>query len=163
MADNATSTKKQMTEAGKVMLEERLQYLRTVKRAEIAERIETARSFGDLSENAEYDAAKNEQAYTEGEIMDIENQLRNAEVVDDKDITTDVVRVGLTVRVLDEEMQEELTMMICGSAEANADAGKISNESPIGAALLGHKKGQKVTVATPGGNIVFKILSITKE
>nr|MDD6335976.1 transcription elongation factor GreA [bacterium] len=146
---------------GLAKLEERLQYLKTVKRAEVADHIETARSFGDLSENAEYDEAKNEQAFMEGEIAEIEAQLRNAVVVED-DGGTDRIRLGLTVTVWDEDEDEEMVLTLVGSAEADAMHDRISIESPVGQALMGHKEGDHVSVEVPGGVIRLVVRAIQK-
>ena len=147
-----------MTAAGVQELEERLEYLRTVRRAEIADEIKQARAFGDLSENAEYDEAKNAQARLETEITTIEETLRNAEVVDESEVDTQRVSIGSYVRVLDKEFDEEENYQIVGSAEADLAQGKISNESPVGKALLGKKTGATVKVETPGGIVRYKIL-----
>ncbi len=149
-----------LTHQGVKELEEKLEYLKTVRRLEIAEEIKTARAFGDLSENAEYDEAKNEQAKIEGEIVMLEKMLRNATVVDQDDVDVQRVNVGTTVRVLDKEFDEEIEYMIVGSAEADMTQNKISNESPVGRALLGKKVGNTVKVDTPGGVVKLKILDI---
>lgn len=149
-----------LTHQGVKELEEKLEYLKTVRRLEIAEEIKTARAFGDLSENAEYDEAKNEQAKIEGEIIMLEKMLRNATVVDQDDVDVQRVNVGTTVKVLDKEFDEEIEYMIVGSAEANMTQNKISNESPVGRALLGKKVGNTVKVETPGGVVKLKILDI---
>ena len=149
-----------LTHQGVKELEEKLEYLKTVRRLEIAEEIKTARAFGDLSENAEYDEAKNEQAKIEGEIVMLENMLRNATVVDQEDVDVQRVNVGTTVRVLDKEYDEEIEYKIVGSAEADLSTNKISNESPVGRSLLGKKVGNLVKVETPGGIVKLKILDI---
>ena len=149
-----------LTHQGVKELEEKLEYLKTVRRLEIAEEIKTARAFGDLSENAEYDEAKNEQAKIEGEIVMLENMLRNATVVDQEDVDVQRVNVGTTVKVLDKEYVEEIEYKIVGSAEADLSTNKISNESPVGKALLGKKVGNLVKVETPGGIVRLKILDI---
>ena len=149
-----------LTHQGVKELEEKLEYLKTVRRLEIAEEIKTARAFGDLSENAEYDEAKNEQAKIEGEIVMLENMLRNATVVDQEDVDVQRVNVGTTVKVLDKEYDEEIEYKIVGSAEADLSTNKISNESPVGKALLGKKVGNLVKVETPGGIVRLKILDI---
>lgn len=149
-----------LTHEGVKELEEKLEYLKTVRRLEIAEEIKTARAFGDLSENAEYDAAKNEQAKIEGEIVMLEKMLRNATVVDEDEVDVQRVNVGTTVRILDKEYNEEIEYKIVGSAEADVSTNKISNESPVGRALLGKKVGNLVKVETPGGIIKLKILDI---
>ena len=149
-----------LTHQGVKELEEKLEYLKTVRRLEIAEEIKTARAFGDLSENAEYDEAKNEQAKIEGEIVMLENMLRNATVVDQEDVDVQRVNVGTTVKVLDKEYDEEIEYKIVGSAEADLSTNKISNESPVGRALLGKKVGKLVKVETPGVIVKMKILDI---
>jgi transcription elongation factor GreA len=149
-----------LTHQGVKELEEKLEYLKTVRRLEIAEEIKTARAFGDLSENAEYDEAKNEQAKIEGEIVMLEKMLRNATVVDQDDVDVQRVNIGTTVRVLDKEYDEEVEYKIVGSAEADVTTNKISNESPVGRALLGKKVGNLVKVETPGGVVKLKILDI---
>lgn len=151
-----------LTHQGVKDLEEKLEYLKTVRRLEIAEEIKTARAFGDLSENAEYDEAKNEQAKIEGEIIMLEKMLRNATVVDQDDVDVQRVNVGTTVKVLDKEFNEEVEYMIVGSAEADVSLNKISNESPVGRALLGKKVGNLVKVEAPGGIVKLKILDIHK-
>ena len=149
-----------LTHQGVKELEEKLEYLKTVRRLEIAEEIKVARAFGDLSENAEYDEAKNEQAKIEGEIVMLEKMLRNATVVDQDDVDVQRVNVGTTVRVLDKEFDEEIEYKIVGSAEADVSINKISNEAPVGRALLGKKVGNLVKVETPGGVVKLKILDI---
>lgn len=151
-----------LTPEGVAKLEKKLEHLKTVRRREIAERIKQAIAFGDISENAEYDEAKNEQAFIEGEIITLENMLRVARVIDEEDISTDVVNIGATVRVLDMEFDEELEYIIVGSAEADPAHSKISNESPVGRALIGKSIGDVVEVAVPDGVIEFKILDIRK-
>ena len=149
-----------LTHQGVKELEEKLEYLKTVRRLEIAEEIKVARAFGDLSENAEYDEAKNEQAKIEGEIVMLEKMLRSATVVDQDDVDVQRVNVGTTVKVFDKEFDEEIEYMIVGSAEADMAQNKISNESPVGRALLGKKVGNTVKVETPGGVVRLKILDI---
>ena len=151
-----------LTHKGVKELEEKLEYLKTVKRQEVSEQIKEARAFGDISENAEYDEAKNEQARIEGEIIQIEKMLRVATVVDDEDISVDKVSVGSKVKVLDLEMDEEEVYSIVGSVEADVYENKISNESPVGAALIGRGVGEIVDVETPSGILQFKILDIQK-
>jgi len=141
-------------------LEAELQNLKTERRKDVAEKIKDARSQGDLSENAEYDAAKEEQAEIEARIVVLEKMLRNAEVIDEEDLSKEVVNVGNKVVVLDKEFKEKVEYTIVGSAEADPFNGKISNESPLGAALLGRAKGDVVTVDAPDGNIEYKIVSI---
>lgn len=149
-----------LTAQGVKDLEERLDYLKTVRRQEIAEEIKQARAFGDLSENAEYDEAKNEQARMEGEIVNIEKMLRNAVIVDEDEIDDNTVNIGLFVKVLDTGEKIEEEYQIVGSAEADLARNKISNESPVGKALIGQKKGATVKVKTPGGSVKYKILEI---
>lgn len=151
-----------LTKEGVEKYEQRLEYLKTTGRTEIAEQIQIARSFGDLSENAEYDAAKLEQARMEYEIVEIEAMLRNVVIIDEENINTEVVNVGNTIKVLNKSMNKEMTFQIVGSAEANPRESRISNESPVGAGLMGHKLGEEVTINTPGGASVFKILEISK-
>ena len=151
-----------LTQEGFDKLEEELNYLKTEKRTEIAERIKVARGFGDLSENSEYDEAKNAQAENEQQIAELEVKIRNAKVIDSKEIDTKTVQIGNTVKLYDEEFEEEIEYTIVGSTEVNLDDNKISNESPIGKALLGRKKGEVVDVDAPDGIIKFKILAIKK-
>ena len=151
-----------LTQEGFDKLEKELNYLRTEKRAEIAERIKVALGFGDLSENSEYDEAKNAQAENEAKIAEYENKVRHAKIIDAKDIDTETVQIGNTVKVLDIEFNEEVEYTIVGSTEVNLAENKISNESPVGAALLGKKKNDMVEVKTPGGIAKYKVLSITK-
>ncbi len=151
-----------LTYEGLKKLEEELEYLKTQKRREIAERIKVALGFGDLSENSEYDEAKNEQAQVEMRIVELENKLRNVKIIDEDDIETKTVQVGNIVQVLDVEYNEKVEYKIVGSTEADISENKISNESPIGKALLGRKKNDVVDVETPGGMLQFKILKITK-
>jgi len=149
-----------LTYAGLKNLEEELQELRTVRRKEVAEKIKEARGQGDLSENAEYDAAKEEQAEIEARIAIIEKMLRNAELIDEDDLDKDTVGLGSTVKLWDEEFNEELGYTIVGSLEADPFSGKISNESPLGHALLQKRVGESVSVEAPDGVISYKILSI---
>jgi len=149
-----------MTYEGVKKLEEELDYLKTIKRVEIKEKIKVARSFGDLSENAEYDEAKNEQAFVEGRIATLENMLKNASVVDEADISTDKVGVGSVVKVKDYEFDEVVDFSIVGSAESNPAEFKISNESPVGKSLMGKKIGEIVEVPTPDGVFKYEILDI---
>jgi len=149
-----------LTRAGLKEKQDKLEYLRIVRRGEISEQIKEARAFGDLSENAEYDEAKNEQARVENEIATLEQILRNAVVVDDDEVDVSVVSIGTTVKILDVEFNEEEEYHIVGSIEADADRGQISNESPVGSALMGKKTGEVVSVESPGGKIQFKIIDI---
>ncbi len=148
-----------MTSEAKKKAEERLKYLTTVKRAEIIERIQEARSHGDLSENAEYDAARNEQAANEGEIAELDYQIKNAVIIEESDDNS-VVHIGSCVTVYDDELEEEAAYTIMGTTEADPMKNIISNESPVGAALLRHKKGDRVTVKAPDGEYTLKILKI---
>lgn len=151
-----------LTKEGVEKYEKRLEYLKTTGRTEIAEQIKIARSFGDLSENAEYDAAKIEQARMEYEIVEIEAMLRNVVIIDEDNINTDVVNVGNTITVKNKTLNQELTFQIVGSAEANPMEKRISNESPVGKGLLGHKLHETVSIHTPGGPAEFEILNISK-
>ena len=140
-----------LTQEGYDNLDKELNYLKTEKRAEIAERIKVALGFGDLSENSEYDEAKTAQAENEVKIAELENKLRHAKIIDEKEIDTDTVQIGNTVKVLDMEFNEEVEYTIVGSTEVNLAENKISNESPLGAALLGAKKKNTVEVNAPAG------------
>ena len=151
-----------LTQEGYDNLEKELEYLTTEKRAEIAERIKVALGFGDLSENSEYDEAKNAQAANETKIAELENKIRYAKIIDESEIDTKTVQVGNTVKVLDMEFNEEESYTIVGSTEVDLAQNKISNESPIGADLMGAKKGQVVEAQAPAGVIKYKIISITK-
>ena len=148
-----------MTQEGYEAAKKQLEYLQTVKRAEIVERIAEARSHGDLSENAEYDAARNEQAANEGEIAELDYKVKNAVIIEETDDNS-VVHIGSAVTVYDEEMEEEVTYTIMGTTEVDAMRNIVSNESPVGAALLGHKKGERVTVKAPESNYILKIVKI---
>ena len=150
-----------LTKEGVEKYEKRLEYLKTTGRTEIAEQIKIARSFGDLSENAEYDAAKIEQARMEYEIVEIEAMLRNVVIIDEDNINTDVVNVGNTITVKNKTLNQELTFQIVGSAEANPMEKRISNESPVGAALLKHKVGEEVLINAPDGAYKLKIVEIS--
>ena len=151
-----------LTQEGYANLEKELEYLKTEKRVEIAERIKVALGFGDLSENSEYDEAKNAQSENEVKIAELENKLRYAKVIDEKDIDTKTVQIGNTVKLHDIEFDEDVEYTIVGSTEVNLAENRISNESPIGRALLGAKKGATVDVEAPVGVIQYKILSIKK-
>ncbi len=151
-----------LTQEGYDNLEKQLNYLRTEKRAEVAERIKIALGFGDLSENSEYDEAKNAQAENEAKIAELENKLRYAKIIDEKEIDTETVQIGNIVKVLDMEFNEEVEYTIVGSTEVNLAENKISNESPLGSALLGAKKNHIVEVNAPAGIMKYKILSIKK-
>ena len=151
-----------LTQEGYDKIEKELEFLRTEKRTEIAERIKVALGFGDLSENSEYDEAKNAQAENEGKIAELENKIRYAKIIDEKEIDTKTVQIGNTVKLYDEEFEEEIEYTLVGSTEVDLAENKISNESPIGKALLGRKKGEVVDVDAPDGIIKFKILAIKK-
>ena len=151
-----------LTESGKKQLEEKLDYLISVRRNEISEQIAIARGFGDLSENAEYDEAKKEQAKVEEEITRIQNTLRTATVVADDEITTEKVSIGTIVRVKDQDDGSIWEYAIVGANEADPMENRISNESPVGKGLIGAKKGQVVTISIPAGTIRYKITSIKK-
>lgn len=151
-----------MTQEGFDKLEKELEKLKTETRAEIAERIKVALGFGDLSENSEYDEAKNAQAENEDKIVELEKKLRLAKIIDKSEIDTKTVQVGNTVKVFDEEFDEEVEYTIVGSTEVDLAQNKISNESPLGAALLGKKKNAVVEVQIPDGIARYKILSIKK-
>ena len=151
-----------LTQEGYDKLEQELDTLKTEKRAEISERIKIALGFGDLSENSEYDEAKNAQAANETKIAELENKLRYAKIIDESEIDTKTVQVGNTVKVLDMEFDEEVEYTIVGTTEADITQNKISNESPIGKALLGAKKNQTIDVQAPAGIMKYKILAITK-
>lgn len=149
-----------MTEEGKEKLEQELEYLKTVKRKEVVERIKIARSFGDLSENSEYDSAKEEQAFVEGRVTTLENMIRNAKIIVEDGSNADVVSLGKTITFIELPDGEEETYTIVGSAEANPLDGKISNDSPIAKSLLGKKIGDEVTVQIPAGEMRVKITSV---
>ena len=151
-----------LTQEGYDKLEKELDYLRTEKRAEIAERIKVALGFGDLSENSEYDEAKNAQAENETKIANLEAKLRYAKIIDESEIDTKSVQVGNTVTVKDLEFNEEEEYTIVGSTEVDLSQNKISNESPIGSALLGAKKGEEIEIKVPAGIVKYKIIAIKK-
>ena len=151
-----------MTYEGIKKLEDELEFLKTVKRKEITEKIKVALGYGDLSENSEYDEAKNEQAFVEGRIIQLENMLKNASVVDESEISADTVNIGSIVNVKDYEFDEEIEYSIVGSAEADVMKNKISNESPVGKALMGKKIGDVVDVVVPGGVCTYEILGIRR-
>lgn len=151
-----------LTPEGLKKLEDELEQLKTEKRKEIADKIKVALSFGDLSENSEYDEAKNEQAMIESRIAEIEAMLKNVKVIGDEDLNTDTVNVGSKVTVLDIEFNEEVVYSIVGSTESDPDENRISDESPVGKAIVGHSVGDTVEVETPGGIIKLKILDIAK-
>ena len=149
-----------LTYEGVQRLEQELQDLKTVRRKDVAEKIKEARGQGDLSENAEYDAAKEEQAEIEARIVVLEKMLKNAEVIDEEDLTKDVVNIGSRIKIYDSEFDEEVEYYLVGSAEADPVNCKISNESPLGMALLGHNAGEIVKVDAPDGMLEYKILEI---
>jgi len=149
-----------MTEAGKQKLEQELEHLKTVKRKEVVERIKIARSFGDLSENSEYDSAKEEQAFVEGRITTLENMIRNAKIIEENSENSNVVSLGKSVTFVELPDGEEETYTIVGSAEADPFEGKISNDSPIAKSLIGKQVDDQVTVQTPGGEMLVRIVSI---
>jgi transcription elongation factor GreA len=151
-----------LTKEGLDDLEKELEQLKTVKRKEIAERIKVALSFGDLSENSEYDEAKNEQAIAESRIATIESMLQSVKIIDEDKLDTDNIHVGSKVTVYDNKYNETASYKIVGSSEANPSIGKISDESPLGMRLIGHKVGDKLDVDTPSGIIVYEVLEISK-
>ena len=151
-----------LTSEGLKALQDELENLKTVTRNEIAEKIKIARGFGDLSENSEYDEAKNEQAKIEARIVELEAMLKNAQVIDDMDIAEGTVTIGCTVKLHDEELDEEIVYTIVGSAESDPLEYKISDESPIGAAIIGHVAGEEVTVACEAGHLKFRIVEVSR-
>ena len=159
MSENNEKNKIVVSQEGLRQMEEKLKYMTTVRRAEVAEHLNVARGFGDLSENAEYDEAKDEQAKLEADIQELEAALRNVVVIEGE-VSTDVVNVGTTVRVLYLDEDEEEEFSIVGARESDPMNNKISNESPVGAAMLGHKAGETVTVEAPDGPYELKILEI---
>lgn len=151
-----------LTSEGMQKLKDDLEHLKVVRRPEISEKIKIARGFGDLSENAEYDEAKKEQAEVEEKIQSLEQMLKYARVLDESEIEKDVVGLGSKVKLWDEEFEEEVEYSIVSTTEADPINGKLSQESPVGKALMGKKKDDIVTVATPGGDANYKILDITR-
>jgi transcription elongation factor GreA len=149
-----------LTPEGYEKLKQEIEHLRTAKRREVAERIRIAREFGDIQENAEYDDAKNEQALLEHRIATLEERLLAARVINKKEISKEVVTVGSKVRLRDVDAKKTVEYRIVGSAEADPDENKLSNESPVGKAILGRKKGETVEVSAPRGSLKFKILEI---
>ena len=149
-----------LTPEGYEKLKQEIEYLSNDKRREVAERIRIAREFGDIAENAEYDSAKNDQAHLEARIAMLEERLAAARVIEKRDISKDVVSVGSTVRLRDVDAKQTVEYRIVGSAEANPAQLKLSNESPVGKAIMGHKKGETVEVTTPRGSLKYKILEI---
>jgi transcription elongation factor GreA len=156
-------SKKQMyTSEGLKKLQEELLYLKTTRRDEIKNDIAVARSFGDLSENSEYDEARNEQAKNEARIKELEELIDNAEVIDENEIDTSVVSLGSVVRVFDEDLQEEIEYSLVGSNEANPLLSRISDQSPIGRSLMGARAGSVLHVDTPAGTITLRVLEVTR-
>src|SRR5690625_3851284 len=149
-----------MTKEGKEKLEKELEYLKTERRQQVVERIKIARDFGDLSENSEYDAAKEEQAFVEQRIAQLEKMIRNAEIIENDDNNSDIVALGKCVTFVELPEGEEETYTIVGSAEADSFEGRISNDSPMAKSLLGMEVGSEVSVATPGGDIQVKITKV---
>lgn len=159
----ADSKKNILTYAGLKQLEDELQNLKVVRRKEVAQKIKEARELGDLSENAEYDAAKEEQRDIEARIEELDKILKNAEVVVEEDVSADAINIGCSVKLLDLSYNEELDYKIVGSTEANVLKGKISNESPVGKSLIGAKAGETIEVETQVGVLKYKILDIQKS
>jgi len=151
-----------LTREGLKKLEDELEYLKTIKRKEVAERIKQAIEFGDISENSEYEDAKNEQAFIEGRIMALEKTLRNARLIEDDDIHTDHVSLGSKVAIMDVKTKREQEFTIVASAESNPKERKISDESPVGRAILGKTIGSEVEVQAPGGKVVYRIIRIER-
>ena len=154
--------KELLTQEGYDKLEQELEYLKTVKRKEVAERLKIAIGFGDLSENAEYDEAKNEQAKLEEQIIKLEEKLRNADVIDKSQIDLNIVTAGSIVKLYDYDFEEEVEYTIVGSSEADPFEGKISNESPVGKGLLGARVGEEIEIQAPDGVVKFKVLEINR-
>ena len=152
-----------LTAEGLKKLQDELEYLKTVDRKEKAEQLKEARGHGDLSENSEYDEAKNAQAITEARIRELEEALKNVELVDESAVATNAVQVGLSVKVYDTEFEEEVTYHIVGTSEIDLKQNKISDESPVGKGLLGHCIGETVLIETPGGEVTLKILDIFRS
>ncbi len=151
-----------LTQEGLEKIENEVEQLKSVRRREVSERIKQALAFGDISENSEYDEAKNEQAWVEERIGKLENTLRNAVVISDEDITLDQISVGSKVTLMDLEYNEKVEYTIVGSAEADPYEGKISNESPVGSALIGSKEGDIVEIQIPDGKTKYEVLSISR-
>ena len=151
-----------LSDEGLRKLEAELEELKTVKRKEIADKIEVARSFGDLSENSEYDEAKNDQAIVEARIAELEAMLRNVKVLDEDELSTEMIHVGSKVKLYDREFEEEVEYQIVGSTEADPSKGRISDECPVGKGLLGHRVGESVEIEVPDGVVTFDVLEISK-
>ena len=152
-----------LTAEGLKKIEQKFEYLKSVRRREVAERIKQAIEFGDISENSEYEDAKNEQAFIEGEIITLEKMLRNSKVIDEQEIKTDVVSIGVTVVLKDLEFGDEFEYTLVGSAEADPVDFKISNESPVGQAILGQKIGSIVEVNVPAGILKYEVIDIKRN
>ncbi|MBU6145786.1 MAG: transcription elongation factor GreA [Paenibacillaceae bacterium] len=152
-----------LTTDGLRKLEDELEHLKSVKRREVAERIKVAIGYGDISENSEYEDAKNEQAFIEGRIITLEKMLRNARIINEDDVDTSTVSIGSTVILEDMELAETMQYTIVGTAESDPLQNKISNESPVGRAILGKQKGQVVDVSVPAGVIQYRIIDISKK
>ena len=161
MATNARQF--MLTEEGLKQREEELEYLKSVKRKDIADKIKVALSFGDLSENSEYDEAKNEQAQVESRILELETMLKNAVIIEESDLSTDVVKIGGKVKLVDLDSGEEEEYQIVGSTEANPFKGSISDECPIGRAVVGRKLGETIEIEAPGGVIRYQIVEIARS
>lgn len=151
-----------LTPEGLKKLEEELELLKTVKRREVAERIKVAIGYGDISENSEYDDAKNEQAFIEGRVITLEKMLRNARIINDEEVDTNIVSIGSRVKLKDLEYGDEVEYTIVGTAESDPNENKISNESPVGKAILGKEKGSIVDVNVPDGVVQYEIIDILK-
>lgn len=151
-----------LTDEGLKNYEEELELLKTVKRKEIAEKLKEARAQGDLSENAEYDAAKDEQGIIESRIQELEAMLKNVKIIDSSELTNEMVHIGSKIKVHDYDFDEDIDYQIVGASEADPFNGKLSDESPVGMALLGHAVGDVVEVETPNGEVKFEILEIRK-
>ena len=152
-----------LTKEGLEKLKEEMIYLKTVRRKEVAEWIKEARKYGDITENSEYDEAKNEQAFLEGRIKDLENILRNVKIIEEDEVETSKVQVGTVVTLEDAVSGEQFTYTLVGSVEADPANNKISNESPVGKAIIGKKKGSTVKVKVPAGDLEYKIINIGKR
>lgn len=159
---NTNAKRTVLTNEGLAKLEQELEHLKTVRRKDVAAKIKVALSFGDLSENSEYDEAKNEQAMIEARIAQLDAMLKNVHVVDEDELNTDTIGIGSRVKLKDIEFDEEVEYYIVGSTEANPDEGKISDESPVGRALIGHGKRDVVEIDVPSGTIHFEVLDISK-
>ena len=149
-----------LTAEGLEKLKQELEHFKSVRRMEVAERLKAAIALGDISENSEYDDAKNEQAFIEGQIIDLENKINTAKIIDET-TRRNTVQVGSKVRLLDKAYNEEVEYVIVGSSEADPFNSRISNESPVGSAIIGSKKGDEVEVSTPDGPVIFEVLEIS--